>query len=236
MIYCSKCGAQLQDSVVFCSACGTAVTPPQGAQPEGGQPGEPQGYQQQPAGGQPGYQQQPGAQPGYQQQPAGGQQGYQQQPYGGQQGYQQQPGYQQPGPQPGYGQTPPPQQVYVNYNDPVADWRANKVYGILAYISLLVLVTIFAAPKESRYSRYHANQGLTLCIVGIGGSVVLTILSAILFAVSPWTVYLAIGAIMTILRIALWVFVVILAVMGIINANGNVQKPLPVLGKFQILK
>ena len=36
------------------------------------------------------------------------------------------------------------------------DVQNNKVFAILAYIGILVLVPIFAA-KESKFARFHAN-------------------------------------------------------------------------------
>jgi uncharacterized membrane protein len=248
MANCTKCGAQVQDGSVFCPICGAAqqAAPQPEAQPESvyQQPGAQPGYQQP----QPGYQQQPGAQPGYQQQ-TGAQQGYQQP--GAQPGYQQQPGaqqgYQQPGAQPGYQQQPGAQQGYQqpgaqpgyqqpgqpNYSDPVADWQANKIYGILSYIGFLVFVTIFAAPKQSRYSRYHANQGLVLFIAEVVVVIVLNIISAIL------TFSYLFGGVFFI-GIIQWVFsaiFLILAILGILNAYNGKQVPLPVIGdKFNILK
>jgi uncharacterized membrane protein len=127
----------------------------------------------------------------------------------------------------------------VNYADPVADANANKVYGILAYLGILVLVSIFAAPKESRYSRFHANQGLILVIVDIGGSVAIGIITAILGIIA--TASLGVLAIPFAIIIGLLWFVygagvLALVIIGIINAAKGVQKPLPVIGKFTILK
>lgn len=38
------------------------------------------------------------------------------------------------------------------------DIQNNKVMAILAYFGILVLIPIFAA-KESKFARFHANQG-----------------------------------------------------------------------------
>jgi len=161
--------------------------------------------------------------------PAAEQPQYQQPQYGQQQ-------YQQ-APPPGY--VPPPNPV--NYNDPVQDWQANKVYGILAYIGFLVLVTIFAAPKESRYSRFHANQGLVLFIVEVVIGIILAIISAIVIAASVASGFYFSGAfagliILNIIRVILFVGCAILAILGIVNAAKGEQKPLPIIGKFKILK
>ena len=51
-------------------------------------------------------------------------------------------------------------------NDDATDIANNKVFAILAYFGLLVLIPILAAPN-SKFARYHANQGLTLFILEI---------------------------------------------------------------------
>ena len=48
-----------------------------------------------------------------------------------------------------------------NFTADPQDVQANKVMAILAYFGLLVFVPLFAA-KESRFARFHTNQGLIL--------------------------------------------------------------------------
>lgn len=110
-----------------------------------------------------------------------------------------------------------------------ADIEQNKVMGILAYLSWLVLIPIFAAPK-SKFARYHANQGLLLAITEIIWWIVQGILSAILYAVS-WRL----GFISSILSVVNILFLV-MAIIGIINAANGKAKELPVIGKFKLLK
>jgi uncharacterized membrane protein len=128
----------------------------------------------------------------------------------------------------------------VNYADPIADANANKVYGILAYIGILVLVSIFAAPKESRYSRFHANQGLVLLIAEVGLSIVISIISAVTVGIAAASYNFALAGIFGIIVGVLWlaysVFSIVLLILGIVNAAKGVQKPLPIIGKFTILK
>ncbi len=110
-----------------------------------------------------------------------------------------------------------------------SDIEQNKVMAILAYIGILVLVPLFAAPN-SKFARFHANQGLALFIAEVIYSVAYGILSAIL-AFIP-----VLGAlIIAILGIASIAFLV-LAVLGIVNASGGKAKELPFIGKYKILK
>jgi uncharacterized membrane protein len=152
-------------------------------------------------------------------------------------GAQQQTSYQQNSQQAGqqgYGQT------YVNYNDPIADANANKVYGILAYLGPLVLVSIFAAPKESRYSKFHANQGLVLLIAEIAVPAVFAILLAILGAIAAatfaWGLVAVIATLGSVIYSLYGIVTLVFAIIGIVNAANNQLKPLPVIGKFTILK
>ncbi|MHB1454765.1 MAG: DUF4870 domain-containing protein [Saccharofermentanales bacterium] len=110
-----------------------------------------------------------------------------------------------------------------------ADIEQNKVMAILSYIGILVLVPIFAAP-QSKFARYHANQGLVLAICEILFSIVYSILSTIILAIS-WRL----AFIMTIIGL-LWFVFLVLAVLGIVNASNGKAKELPVIGKYKILK
>ena len=105
------------------------------------------------------------------------------------------------------------------------DIENNKAMAVLAYLSWLVLIPLFAA-KESPFARFHVNQGLVLAIAEIIAWVVFGILSRIpligwLFAVIEWLVSLA---------------CLVLAILGIVNAINGKAKDLPVIGKFRILK
>ncbi len=102
------------------------------------------------------------------------------------------------------------------------DIQNNKIMAVLAYIGILVLVPLLAA-KDSKFARFHANQGLVLLIVDLISGVVGTILGII-----P-----VVGAI---LSTALGICILVLAIMGIVNAAKGEAKELPIIGKFTILK
>ena len=131
-----------------------------------------------------------------------------------------------------------PQQTAPTYTPPVVpgapgqediqDAQNNKAMAVLAYI--IFLIPLLAA-KESKFARYHTNQGLVLFLGSVALSIVYGILTTVLTAIS-WRLGLAVGGI-------LWlVFLVptILAVIGIINAVNGKMKPLPVIGGITILK
>ena len=109
------------------------------------------------------------------------------------------------------------------------DAEQNKAMGVLAYLGILVLIPIFAA-KESRFARYHANQGLILCIAAILYGVAYSILSGIILAIS-WRLYFVVSIIGLV-----GVGFAVLAVIGIINALNGKMKELPIIGKYKLLK
>ncbi len=105
------------------------------------------------------------------------------------------------------------------------DIQKNKAMSILAYISILVLIPIFAA-KDSPYTKFHANQGLLLLIAEAAVGLVLGLLGLI-----PY-----VGVIF---QIVLWVCEVVfcaLSLIGIVNAVFGKAKELPFLGGFYLLK
>ena len=96
------------------------------------------------------------------------------------------------------------------------DIEKNKVMAVLAYI--IFLIPLLAA-KDSKFARFHTNQGLVLFIGGILSSVIAAI------PIIGWIIAPIAGIIIT-----------ILAVIGIVNALGGKAKELPIIGKFKILK
>lgn len=105
------------------------------------------------------------------------------------------------------------------------DIQQNKVMAILAYFSWLVIVPIIGA-KESKFARFHANQGLVLAIVEIICWVVLGVLTNI--PLIGWIFRLVDG---------LFSLVCLLfSVLGIVNAANGKAKELPIVGKFKLLK
>ncbi len=96
------------------------------------------------------------------------------------------------------------------------DIEKNKIMAVLAYI--LFFIPLLAA-KDSKFARFHANQGLVLFLGGLISSVVAVI------PVIGWIIAPIAGLAVT-----------VLAVLGIINALNGKAKELPLIGKFRILK
>ncbi|MDR3359572.1 MAG: hypothetical protein LBO20_02740 [Bifidobacteriaceae bacterium] len=152
-------------------------------------------------------------------------------------------GYQQAAaPQGAYPQTPHQPSPYAQGQfDPVADAQANKVQAVLAYLGLLVLIPIFAA-KDSRFARYHANQGLVLMLAGIAYGILWGVIAGVVGALAFGSIAsgsgagLALGGIVTTVFGLVFLVFPVLAIIGIVHAVQGEAKPLPVIGRFTILK
>ena len=109
------------------------------------------------------------------------------------------------------------------------DIQNNKTMGILSYIGLLVLVPIFAA-KNSKFARFHANQGLVLVIAQAIVTTVLSILAAILAHIPfvGWLFALLIRLVIPVVYIP--------SIIGIINAAKGQANELPIIVGIRILK
>ena len=97
------------------------------------------------------------------------------------------------------------------------DIDKNKTIAGLAYI--IFFLPLIACP-DSRYGRFHANQALILFIVGLAGSIILSIIPIIGWILLPF------------FSLAVFIF----AIIGLINGFGGKAKDLPLMGKIRILK
>lgn len=98
------------------------------------------------------------------------------------------------------------------------DVEKNKVMAILAYI--IFFLPLIAA-RDSRFAMFHGNQGLVLFLAAI----VINIVGGIIPFIG-WFIILPFG----------WIAVLILAIIGIINASKGEMKPLPLIGGISIIK
>lgn len=125
-------------------------------------------------------------------------------------------------------------QALNNTADTTADYTAedieqNKVMALLGYLGILFLVPLFAAPN-SKFARYHANQGLVLSLAAVAFGIVYTILVTVLLTIS-WRL-----SFLTSILGLLWLAYPVLGIIGIINALNGKAKELPFIGKIKILK
>ena len=121
-----------------------------------------------------------------------------------------------------------------------SDIEANKAMGGLAYF--IFFLPLVSCPN-SKYGRFHANQGLLLLILSIVGGIVNSILRRILFGIfaPTYTSFLTgswgIAALLTsIVSFIIYLPILILGIMGLINGFSGKAKELPFIGKIKIIK
>jgi uncharacterized membrane protein len=105
------------------------------------------------------------------------------------------------------------------------DAETNKIFGILAYLSILCLIPIITA-KDSPFAKYHANQGFVLFLAEVA-----TIIVTSAFVFIPF-----IGFIVYFLHLILLLVFTGVSILGIINAAAGKCVPLPVIGGIKLLK
>ena len=93
----------------------------------------------------------------------------------------------------------------------------KKVTGIVAYIGIIGwLIAYLAGDKEG--AKFHLNQALVLNIANVACGILAGI---------P-----IVGFVIAIISIVLFVF----AVIGLVSAVKDEEKPLPIIGRFTLLK
>ncbi len=92
---------------------------------------------------------------------------------------------------------------------------SDKTLGIIAYLTVIGLVAAFVMNKDKNdaYAAYHIKQSLGLCLSGFA------IFFVGLIPILGWIVSF-LGS----------VFLLVLWIMGLLNAVNGKQKPVPVLG------
>lgn len=118
-------------------------------------------------------------------------------------------------------QAPQVTPVQPSASQPSSEIEAGKAFAILSYALSLIGIPFFLVPlimRNNEFSLYHAKQCLLLWIAAIAVAVVGGITTIICIGI----VLLPAGAI----------FVLVLNIMGLINAINGQQKPLPLIGQY----
>lgn len=106
------------------------------------------------------------------------------------------------------------------------DINDNKGMSVLAYIGFLFLVPLLACPN-SRFARYHTNQGLVLFLMELAIGVVIGI-----FSIIP-VIGIIIGGLLGSVG---GILALVLSILGIVNVAQGQAKELPIIGKITLLK
>lgn len=101
------------------------------------------------------------------------------------------------------------------------DVEKNKAMAIVGYIiPILFFIPLVTDAKNSPFAKFHANQQLNLLLA----VVVINIVGGIIPFIG-WFIILPLGMI----------FLIVIAIMGIINASKGDMKALPLIGGFKLI-
>ncbi|OGI26677.1 MAG: hypothetical protein A2359_03295 [Candidatus Moranbacteria bacterium RIFOXYB1_FULL_43_19] len=101
------------------------------------------------------------------------------------------------------------------------DVEKNKAMAIVGYIiPILFFIPLVTDAKNSPFAKFHANQQLNLLLA----AVVVNIVGGVIPFIG-WFIILPLGTI----------FLIVVAIMGIINGSKGDMKPLPVIGGFKLI-
>ena len=104
--------------------------------------------------------------------------------------------------------------------------KQHKGMAFVAYL-LFFIPLLTGAYKKSSFVKFHTNQGTVLFIAFVAMCIVLTILERILRFL--WILWALLWPLIAIV-------ILVLLIIGIIHALGGRMKPLPIFGKFTIIK
>lgn len=111
------------------------------------------------------------------------------------------------------------------------DLKGKKFTACLSYLFWFAVIPMIYS-TESKFIKYHANQGFVLATVETIFLVITVIVSKILWSVSRATSLLVET---TMLMVFVGVFGV-LSLIGIFNVIRGKEKPIPTFGHIQLLK
>jgi uncharacterized membrane protein len=103
-----------------------------------------------------------------------------------------------------------------------SDAEKNKAMAIVGYIiPILFFIPLISDAKNSPFAKFHANQQLVLLIAWVVVNIVGTVIPIL-----GWFIILPLGTI----------FLLVIMIIGIINAAKGKMKKLPAIGGIEILK
>jgi uncharacterized membrane protein len=109
------------------------------------------------------------------------------------------------------------QNLNENLEFTTEDIEKNKVMAGLSYF--IFFLPLIACP-DSRFGKFHANQGLILLIFSVAGNIILSIIPIIGWIILP----------------LFEILILVFGIMGLINGFGGKAKSIPLIGNFTIIK
>lgn len=125
----------------------------------------------------------------------------------------------------------------INIDDITDNFSKEEVeeyskYAIISYIGFLFLIPILIkVHKKSEFVLFHVNEGFNLFALELFIFIVLGLLNSIFVKVTySYPMWLSV------VNFVLYAAVVILMLLGIVNAVNGKSKTLPIIGKYKYIK
>ena len=109
-----------------------------------------------------------------------------------------------------------------------ADVEKNKIIGCFAYI--IFFLPLVAVP-DSKFGRFHANQGLVYLILFVAASIATTVIRMMLVSITWGLLWLS-----SLISFLVFVPVIAIGVVGLVNGYTGKAKDLPLIGTIRLLK
>lgn len=139
-------------------------------------------------------------------------------------------------------------QNYSNNNQTSQNSENDKIFKILSYLGILFLIGLFAG-KDKKDVRFHVGQGMILFIVEVVLNIVVMLINGYIignifvsevkilgYGTGTYAINWFGILIQNIISFGMWGCFIFLMVIGIINVNKNLNKELPIIGKFAFYK
>ena len=113
----------------------------------------------------------------------------------------------------------PVRETDTTYRFDSRDIADNKWLSIFCYFGILTMIFALIAKPDSRFVKYHANQGLNLFLLSLASAVV---------CIVPILGWIAAGV--------AGIFSLVCVILGILNCVNGRAKELPVIGSIRIIR
>lgn len=102
--------------------------------------------------------------------------------------------------------------------------QEDKTAAILSYITLIgfIIAIVMQGSNKTKLGSYHLKQALGVICTGVAAWILMMIIAFIPF----------VNFLLIILAPAIWIFILVLVIMGVINAANGQFKPLPLFGSL----
>lgn len=121
-----------------------------------------------------------------------------------------------------------PSQTPVDYTADV-NVGSGKALAVCSYAFNFVQLPFFAVPlvmQDNNFAIYHARQCLLMWLFAIASSIVCAIIAVV-------GSFICIGPVIAvILGVCVWLFLLVINIMGVIQAVNGEAKPLPIVGEY----